>query len=287
MKIKLFWLTLIVGIISIFGMTEVSAEEYNKWDEVYTKFSEFTKEDGITLTKTDNEINISLTNTKYGAYSMKMTYQDNKLSYINDRDVSSANDETKIYYSDNDLYFLGLMVCSMFDAYKIDPSLISDEGGFFANGIKIDYGKQIEISKEVNGATVTRTGSPINSFTIDFKSFFEQTEDVQNTLDKDSEENINLVVTLFKVLVNPLDDNVWKFDGSISDKVEDEMNKVEDEQTPSNENSVNNKNTNTVEKTNEKNPETGFELPIFLVGALITLAGTLIIIRKKNLFQNI
>lgn len=286
MKFKLFFTTIILGVAGIFGMSQVSAEENYKWDEISTKFIEFAKEDGVTITKTDSEIKISLTNNKYGAYSMKMSYADNKLNYVNEREITAADDETKIYYADNDVYFLSLIICSMIDAYQIDPVLINDEGGFFSNGVTVNYGREIEISKEENGATETRTASPVNSFTVDFKAFSEETNDVQNTLEPEDADNINKLVTMFKILLDPMSESIWVFTGSISDEVENEIDKMDSGQTTSNKNITNNKNT-VNDKTNEKNPQTGFELPIVLIGVLALLIGALFAVKKKNLFQNI
>lgn len=279
MKSKLFLLTLVCGIVSIFGVSQASALEPDyKWDEIYNQFYENVKEEGITVNKTDDAVNISLTNPTYGAYSMKMTYENNILSYNNIRDVSSANDETKMYYARNDGYFFLLMAYAMLETYKIEPpEFDSDMEWFLSLGASLKEGPEMSITRKTDNAEVTYRVTPIESFSINFAEFNEKTKDVQNTLKPENENIYKEYVTFYKTLVLPMSDNM--FSDSTSDK-------IDKDQANSNKNVTNNKNT-VNDKTNEKNPKTGFELPIVLAGILVLLIGALFAVKKKNLFQNI
>lgn len=279
MKSKLFLLTLVCGIVSIFGVSQASALEPDyKWNEIYNQFYENVKEEGVTVNKTDDAVNISLTNPTYGAYSMKMTYENNILSYNNIRDVSSANDETKMYYARNDGYFFLLMAYAMLETYKIEPpEFDSDMEWFLSLGASLKEGPEMSITRKTDNAEVTYRVTPIESFSINFAEFNEKTKDVQNTLKPENENIYKEYVTFYKTLVLPMSDNM--FSDSTSDK-------IDKDQANSNKNVTNNKNT-VNDKTNEKNPKTGFELPIVLAGILVLLIGALFAVKKKNLFQNI
>lgn len=288
MKIKLFFITLVCGIVSIFGVSQASALETDyKWNEIYNQFYENVKQDGVTVNKTDDAVNISLTNPTYGEYSMEMTYENNVLSYNNIRDVSSANDETKMYYARNDSYFFYLMAYAMLETYKIDPTLVDgDMEWFFSSGASLKQGSEIVIKRNTEDGEETYTATPIESFSINFAEFSEKTKDVQNTLEPENENAYKFIVDFLKTLISPMKDSVYLFSGSISDEMEKEFDKIDNEQTSSNKNITNNKNT-VNDKTNEKNPKTGFELPIVLAGILVLLIGALFAVKKKNLFQNI
>lgn len=281
MKSKLFLLTLVCGIVSIFGVSQASALEPDyKWDEIYNQFYENVKEEGITVNKTDDAVNISLTNPTYGAYLMKMTYENNILSYNNIRDVSSANDETKMYYALNDINFITLMGYAMLETYKIEPFVIDSEMEWFKNlGASINKGPEIVLTKKINDGEITYIETPIKSFSINLSEFNEKTKDMQNTLTPENENVYQNYVNFYKTEMSPMNDSLNLFGDSTSDK-------IDKDQANSNKNVTNNKNT-VNDKTNEKNPKTGFELPIVLSGILVLLIGALFAVKKKNLFQNI
>lgn len=268
MKRKMFLTTLVIGIMSIFGLSDVNAEEATdyKWEEVYNKFVEFSKQDGITINKTDDAVNISLTNPTYGEYSMNMTYADNKLSYTDTRDLTKKDPETKLYYAVTDFYFYVNMIYAFLDVYKIAPEKVGDD--LTAFGVTAEDGEEIVIEDSGSRLSVTL----LSAFTIDLAEFDNKTRTIQNTL---TNENA------YKELLLDFD----PFMESVIASDIPEENIIDKE--PINKTQPKAQKTN-VKTSNEKNPETGFSLPIVAgISILVIALGTFVILRKKNLFQNI
>ena len=261
----------------IWGISGALAEEVT-FSDIKQRYTELINDDDYTITDEENRISVFLTNPTYGEYSISFDYNDNVISYVNNRDLTAANDETKYYYASTDFYFISAMLYTLFDVYDIKEEAM--------NGVEINYdemGFSVVNGEEINYETddgVKASFSSFESLNIDLTKFDNYTKDYQGG--NKNLDNTLLLIKSFKSIINPMTTNVFSFDFESGDNLASDI--IDDNNASNEEEIKQNENTKTSQVVNV--PATGinsvYVLVGFVIGAFMIGGLTYIMIKSKK-----
>ena len=276
-KILIFGLALCVFFVSV---GNVWANEAT-FSDIKARYIELISDDNYSIDETDSNVKVSLTNPTYGEYSIDFNYSDNKITYVNNRDTSAANDETKYYYTLSDTYFISALIYSLLDVYDINDEAFSDDVDYDAMGIIFDTEDEVNYTMS-DGSEISY--SPINSFSVDLTMFDNYTASVQNS-NRDKDTTVQ-IISFFKVFMDPMTVDLSHTDfqedlGDLIDDILDDDSGLEDTDQVDDYQDSDSKVTQNV-----KVPATGVNSLYILIGAALTslIIGILIyviMIKKK------
>ena len=255
-KLLLFGIVLCVFFSSI---GSVFAKDVG-FSDIKIRFKELISDESYVIIDDDNKIKVSLNNPTYGDYSIEFNYSDNTISYVNNRDVSSATIEQKIYYSLTDSYFISALLYSLFDVYDIsDEAINSKEINYDEMGVLVESLDEIKYTSPDGSAT---TVSPIKSLSINLSKFDSYTKDAQ-----ESNRDLNAtkeIIQFFKAILDPMASNM--FNGNYEQVVDEVIGDIMD----SGEESYNDQKSSNSQSTQKVIvPSTGINSIYILIGFII------------------
>ena len=201
MKKKIFILGLVFCVLMV-NISSVLAKEVS-FADLKTRFIQLINDSNYTITDTDNKVTIALTNETHGPYSIEFNYAENVVSYVNNRDVSEATDQQKVYYAQVDYYFVLALIYTLLDVYDIRPDAEFSDDDYDEMGVTIETSDEISCRTENNLEVSTE---PITSFSIDLTKFNNYTlnfQDAENSVDGEQ------LIAFLKSMMNPMNDNVF------------------------------------------------------------------------------
>lgn len=216
MKKKILSL-LIIFCVLFMNLSGVLAEEVGI-NDIITKYLEYINDTDYTLLNENNKISISLINPTYGPYSIDLDYTDNTISYVNNRDVSSASDELKAYYASADGYFMSVLLLALFNVYNVDIEAIPEDIDYAEMGIDYQIGDVVVYENE-NGGRISVT--PVSSLSVDLALFKQFAQTVQSTTG--NSDFLLQMLTFFKSVSNPMTDSILSSNLINFDDVLDEV----------------------------------------------------------------
>ena len=216
MKKKILSL-LIIFCVLFMNLSGVLAEEVGI-NDIITKYLEYINDTDYTLLNENNKISISLINPTYGPYSIDLDYTDNTISYVNNRDVSSASDELKAYYASADSYFISALLLALFNVYNVDIEAIPEDIDYAEMGIDYQIGDVVVYENE-NGGRISVT--PVSSLFVDLALFKQFAQTVQSTTG--NSDFLLQMLTIFKSASNPMTDSILSSNLINFDDVLDEV----------------------------------------------------------------
>ena len=220
MKNKILIL-MVVSCLLFMNTLKVFAAEVGISD-VNSKFLEYIEDSNYNISNADGKITISLTNPTYGPYTIEFNETDDTITYVNTRDISSANDETRMYYASTDNYFIMAMILSLFDVYNVDMDSMPQDVDYDAMGIDLKEGEQITYETS-NGSK--SSASEIESATFNLAEFDNYTKYFQT--DVDNSEEITQIFTFLKGFSDPMAKSILS--SSIVDEFTNGLNDMADD----------------------------------------------------------
>lgn len=261
---KRFFGFIFIFVFLIFSLN-VKAKEIN-WQEICENYENFLNNDNYKFTYDDNNLTVSLKNDSFGDYSIEFNYADGKVTYNNNRDVSSSSDDLKYWYDMCDSYFVFGFAESIFAYFQVDPQIDT------SSAESTEYGVDLvddEVSYNLSDGTNV-SGTSIKSLVFDLNKFNEATLDYQNT-----ENSFEYYLQLYDFLssfIDPMNDKLPSaddFSSYFDDIIDQAQDESENEVANKNSGEVSNKRDVSLDKQVVEVPSTGSNSIYIMIGIII------------------